>query len=205
MNHVKIFKGLPTRDAPSKVVQQWNKTFPPDQRGLVEIKNPTRLSIKPVPHDLVLCPCCVLSVHVVLIIMSVCPLTRFLASYWLVRILFLRVLNRFMSWRICIIVSFSQRSTKAMSRRAPLSCTFPTREAGGTGGGDVFGKWASLVCWKSIVWGCRPARGTNVYCSLLAGTLISASGCPQVRGSFLEPNWLSRGFYLTDRKKAPQW
>ena len=40
MNHVKIFKGWPPRDAPSKLVQLWYKTFPPDQRGLVEIKKP---------------------------------------------------------------------------------------------------------------------------------------------------------------------
>jgi len=30
--------------APSKLVQLWYKTVPPDQRGFVEIKNPTRLS-----------------------------------------------------------------------------------------------------------------------------------------------------------------
>jgi len=53
MNHVKIFKGWPPRDAPSKLVQLWYKTFPPDQRFLVEMKNPTGLSHKPVPHDLV--------------------------------------------------------------------------------------------------------------------------------------------------------
>jgi len=46
MNHVKIFKGWPTRDAPSKLVQLWYKTFPPEQRGLVEMKNPTILSNK---------------------------------------------------------------------------------------------------------------------------------------------------------------
>jgi len=46
MNHVKIFKGWPPRDAPSKLVQLWYKSFPPDQRGLVEMKNPTRLSNK---------------------------------------------------------------------------------------------------------------------------------------------------------------
>ena len=44
MNHVNIFKGWPPRDAPSKLVQLWYKTFPPDQRGLVEMQNPTRLS-----------------------------------------------------------------------------------------------------------------------------------------------------------------
>jgi len=31
MNHVKIFKGCPPRDVPSKLVQLWYKTFPPDQ------------------------------------------------------------------------------------------------------------------------------------------------------------------------------
>ena len=46
MNQVKIFKGWPPRDAPSELVQMWYKSFPPDQRGLVEIKNPTRLSNK---------------------------------------------------------------------------------------------------------------------------------------------------------------
>jgi len=44
MNHVKILKGWPPRDAPSKLVQLWYKSFPPDQRGLVEMKNPTRLT-----------------------------------------------------------------------------------------------------------------------------------------------------------------
>jgi len=42
MNHVKIYKGLPTQDAPSKLVQLRYKTFPPDQRGLLEMKNPIR-------------------------------------------------------------------------------------------------------------------------------------------------------------------
>jgi len=46
MNHEKIFKGWPTQDAPSKLVQLWYKTFQPDQRGQVEIKNPTKLSNK---------------------------------------------------------------------------------------------------------------------------------------------------------------
>jgi len=46
MNHVKIFKGWPTGDAPSKLVQLWYKTFQADQRGM-ELKNPTRLSNKP--------------------------------------------------------------------------------------------------------------------------------------------------------------
>jgi len=53
MNLVKIFKGWPPRDAPSKLVQLWYKTFPLDQRGQVEMKKATILSIKPVPHDLV--------------------------------------------------------------------------------------------------------------------------------------------------------
>ena len=38
MNHVNIFKGWPPRDATSKLVQLWYKKFPPDQRGLVEMK-----------------------------------------------------------------------------------------------------------------------------------------------------------------------
>jgi len=46
MNHVKIFKGWPPRDAPSELVQLWYKTFPPDHDGRVEMKNPTRLSNK---------------------------------------------------------------------------------------------------------------------------------------------------------------
>jgi len=46
MIHVKIYKGWPPRDAPSKMVQLWYKTFQPDQSGLVEMKNPTRLSNK---------------------------------------------------------------------------------------------------------------------------------------------------------------
>ena len=46
MNHVKIFKGWPLRDAPSKLVQLWYKSFPPDHAGLVEMKRPNRLSSK---------------------------------------------------------------------------------------------------------------------------------------------------------------
>jgi len=46
MNHVKIFKGWPPRDAPSKLVQLWYKIFAPDQRGLAEMETPTRLSNK---------------------------------------------------------------------------------------------------------------------------------------------------------------
>ena len=46
MNHVKIFKGWPPRDAPSKLVQLWYKTIPNDQRGQVEMKKPTILSNK---------------------------------------------------------------------------------------------------------------------------------------------------------------
>ena len=42
MNHVKIFKGCPPRDAPSLLVQLWYKTFPPDQRGLAEMKKPSQ-------------------------------------------------------------------------------------------------------------------------------------------------------------------
>ena len=33
MNHVKIFKGWPPRDAPSKMVKLWYKTFPHDHDG----------------------------------------------------------------------------------------------------------------------------------------------------------------------------
>jgi len=46
MNHVKIFKGLPLRHVPSKLLQLWYKTFPPDHIDLVEMKNTTRLSNK---------------------------------------------------------------------------------------------------------------------------------------------------------------
>jgi hypothetical protein len=46
MNHVKIFKGWPSQDAPSKLVQLWYKTFPTDQHGQVEMKKTTRLSNK---------------------------------------------------------------------------------------------------------------------------------------------------------------
>jgi len=42
--YVKIFKGWPLRDAPSKLVQLWCKIFRRDQSGLVEMKNPTRFS-----------------------------------------------------------------------------------------------------------------------------------------------------------------
>jgi len=62
MNHVKTLKGWPPRHAPSKLVQLWHKSFPPehiplDQHGLVEMKNlfmkmknPTRLGIKTMSH-----------------------------------------------------------------------------------------------------------------------------------------------------------
>ena len=46
MNHVKIIKGWPPQDAPLKLVQLWYKSFPPDQRGLLEKKRSTRLSNK---------------------------------------------------------------------------------------------------------------------------------------------------------------
>ena len=46
MNHVKIFKGWPPGDAPSKLVQLWYKSCRPDQRGKVEMKKPTILSNK---------------------------------------------------------------------------------------------------------------------------------------------------------------
>ena len=46
MNHVQISKGWPPRDAPSKLVQLWYKTFPLDNGGQAEIKNPTILSNK---------------------------------------------------------------------------------------------------------------------------------------------------------------
>jgi len=46
MHQVKIFKGWPPRHAPSKLVKLWYKTFPLDQRVLVEMKNPTRLCNK---------------------------------------------------------------------------------------------------------------------------------------------------------------
>ena len=46
MNHVKLFKGWPLRDAPTGLVQLWYKTCPPGHDGRVEMKNPTRLSNK---------------------------------------------------------------------------------------------------------------------------------------------------------------
>jgi len=46
MNHAKIYKGCPLRDAPSKLVQLWYKTFPSDQRGVSEMKKENRLSNK---------------------------------------------------------------------------------------------------------------------------------------------------------------
>jgi len=46
MNHVKIFKGWPSRDAPWELVQLWYTTFLPDHDGQVEMKDPTRLSNK---------------------------------------------------------------------------------------------------------------------------------------------------------------
>ena len=46
MNHVNVFKGWPLRDAPSKLLQLWYKTFPPDHGGQVKMKDPTRLSNK---------------------------------------------------------------------------------------------------------------------------------------------------------------
>jgi len=46
MDHVKIFKVWSPRDAPSNLVQLWYKTFPPDQRGQVEMQKPTGLSNK---------------------------------------------------------------------------------------------------------------------------------------------------------------
>jgi len=48
MDHLKIFKGWPPRDAPSNLVQLWYKTFPSDHDGQVEMK-PTRLSNKTSP------------------------------------------------------------------------------------------------------------------------------------------------------------
>ena len=46
MNHIKTLKGWPLRDAPSKLVQLWYQTFPPDHIDLAEMKNPTRLRNK---------------------------------------------------------------------------------------------------------------------------------------------------------------
>jgi len=56
MNHLKIFKGWPPRDAPSTLVQLWYKSFRPDQRGLrVWSKWQTQPDwvVNPVPHYLV--------------------------------------------------------------------------------------------------------------------------------------------------------
>jgi len=46
MNHANIFKGWSSQDAPSELVPQWYKTFPPDHFGRVEMKKPTRFSNK---------------------------------------------------------------------------------------------------------------------------------------------------------------
>ena len=46
MNHVKIVKGWPPRDAPSKLVQLWYKTSERDQGGQLKMKKPTILSNK---------------------------------------------------------------------------------------------------------------------------------------------------------------
>ena len=53
INHVKIFKGWPPRQAPSKLVQLWYKHF--HQTIVVRWKWKPQLDgvIKPVPHDLV--------------------------------------------------------------------------------------------------------------------------------------------------------
>ena len=55
MNHEKTFMGWPPRDAPSKLVQLWYKTFPPDQLGQVEMKKPTRLSNTPSTVCMIFC------------------------------------------------------------------------------------------------------------------------------------------------------
>jgi len=46
MNHVKIFKGWPLQDAPSKLVQLWFKSFQKEDFCLAEMKKPTMLSNK---------------------------------------------------------------------------------------------------------------------------------------------------------------
>jgi len=51
-NLVKIFKGQ-RRFALSELVHAWNKTFPPDHFGHVEINDSIMLREKPVPHNLV--------------------------------------------------------------------------------------------------------------------------------------------------------
>ena len=45
MNHVKYLRAGPP-EMPLRNLYNWYKSFPPDQRGLVEMKNPTRLSNK---------------------------------------------------------------------------------------------------------------------------------------------------------------
>ena len=49
----KKIKGRPRRNAFSKLVHRQYKLFPPDRFCQVEMKNPTRMSNKPVTHDLV--------------------------------------------------------------------------------------------------------------------------------------------------------
>jgi len=46
LNHVKYFGARPPRDAHSKLVQLWYKSFQRDHRGQVEMRKPTRLSNK---------------------------------------------------------------------------------------------------------------------------------------------------------------
>jgi len=53
MNHVKIFKGWPPQDAPSRLVQLWYKSFPPDHVVWWKWKTQPDWVIKPVTHDLV--------------------------------------------------------------------------------------------------------------------------------------------------------
>jgi len=51
MNHVKIFKGWPLQDAPSKLVQLWYKSFPPGR--FLPGGNEEANVINKVTHDLV--------------------------------------------------------------------------------------------------------------------------------------------------------
>jgi len=46
MNHAKIFKGQPRRDALSELVPDWYRKFLPDHIDLAEMNQPTGLSNK---------------------------------------------------------------------------------------------------------------------------------------------------------------
>ena len=46
INHAKVLKGWSPRDAPRELVPQWDKTFPCEHVGRMEMKTPAGLSNK---------------------------------------------------------------------------------------------------------------------------------------------------------------